>query len=55
MKFEIRMYREDVQQWAYAEVEINDADMAAAPMPDVKFIGRELAPYIHAMLELPPE
>lgn len=53
MKFELRLFREDQQQWAYADIEVNDDDIAAAPDRRT-FIAQQIVPYIEAMEELQP-
>lgn len=52
MKFELRMFREDKQQWAYAEVEIDDLLLDHARLGRSAAIAQELVPYIETMQEL---
>lgn len=49
MKFELRMFREDKQKWAYAEVEIDDALINRAP-DKAAFMAQEIVPHIYTMI-----
>lgn len=52
MKFQLRLFREDKQQWAYADVEIDDALLSSVVIDKSRFLADELVPYLEAVLEL---
>lgn len=53
MRFELCLFREDRQQWAFADIEIDDASLALFDEDGKrKFMAQEIVPYIEAMQEL---